>query len=342
MNTDNPYADLPPGSGPDGSSLLGFLSAVGALVSFTTIYPDKKVTLHWEQSLGWMGRILIDGKQIEDQEINELYKYLTKESTRETFNLEKEQGSNHYKTITKLGLSDAQRYLEEALQESNKTKRYNLCSTYAGWFLNLNENNAASSSKLCALTGGSQQNFLETALHLSGFHEKHKDRDARITTKDHLQTTLFEPWKYQEPMPGCRWEAQEDRHYALRHRDPTQVHKSEGAKDYDGKVRTQRGANRLGIEALSIFPLIPNTKRAETPSFSYSRESGYVFTWPIWASPLTLASIRVLVAHPELTSKEPRLDILSPLGVSALFRVERIKKGEPPAQQVSFTISEAL
>lgn len=339
MNPNNPYADLPPGSGPDGSSLLGFLSSVGALASFTAIYPDRKVTLHWEQSLGWRGRILIDGNRPTDGNIQKLHQYLTDEENKKLFELKKGQGTERYKTITKLDLNDAQKYLKNAIQQAERVERGRFCSSYSGWFLDLCEDKTASSSKLCTLTGGSQQNFLETALHLSGFHEKPKDRDARITTKNHLTATLLEPWKYEESMPGCRWDAQEDRHYALRHRDPTQTHKGEGQGDSDGKVRTQRGANRLGIEALSVFPLMPNTKRAETPGFSYTRETGHVFSWPIWNYPLTLAPVRVLMSHPRLTMKEPNLTTLSPLGVIALFRVKRLVKDKG---QVSFTISEPL
>lgn len=339
MNPNNPYADLPPGSGPDGSSLLGFLSSVGALASLTTIYTDKKVTLHWEQSIGWRGRILIDGSRIADPEITDLHEHLTNKYNEELFGLKIGQGTDRYKTITKLELNDAERYLKDAIQQADRDKRGLFCSSYSGWFLDLSEDKTASSSKLCALTGGSQQNFLETALHLSGFHEKKKERDARITTKEHLRTTLLESWKYEEPMPGCRWDAQEDRQYALRHRDPTQIHKSKVKSDSDGKVRTQRGANRLGIEALSVFPLMPNTQRAETPGFFYIREVGHVFSWPIWDRPLTLTSVRVLMGHPQLTSKDPELESLSPLGVIALFRVKRLVKDKG---QVSFTIYESI
>lgn len=339
MNHNNPYADLAPGSGPDSSSLLGFLSAVGALVSFTTIYTDRKVTLHWEQSLGWRGRILIDDDRPGDEELTKLHEHLTSDDNKARFELKKGQGNEQYKTITKLEQSDARMHLQRAILETEKSKRFNLCSTYASWFLDLCEDKVASSSKLCALTGGSGQNFLETALHLSGFHEKPKDRLARNTTKEHLHATLLEPWKYQESMPGCRWDAQEDRHYALRHRNPTQSHKGEEKNDHDGKVRTQRGANRLGIEALSIFPLMPNAKRAETPGFSYSKERGHRFTWPIWDSQLTLPAVHVLIGHPSLTNKEPKIEDLSPLGVKAVFRVKRLVKDKG---QVSFTISEPL
>jgi hypothetical protein len=64
MNTENPYAHLPAGAGPDGGTLLGYLASVGALVAFTRLYAGKRVTLRWEQSLGWRGRVLIGGQAL--------------------------------------------------------------------------------------------------------------------------------------------------------------------------------------------------------------------------------------------------------------------------------------
>jgi hypothetical protein len=205
------------------------------------------------------------------------------------------------------------------------------------------DDKSASSSRLCALTGGSQQNFLETALQLSGFHSKGKDSLQRITTEDHLRSTLLEVWQFKEGMPGCRWEAQEDRHSALRHARSNKKHEAEDGIEtmgYSGSVCTQRGANRLGIEAMSCFPVIPGSRRAETTGFRYNKGEGrHQFTWPVWECPLTLASVRVLVAHPELTEEKPNHQKLLPLGVSSVFRTTRVTKSKG---QVSFTIAQAL
>jgi hypothetical protein len=193
------------------------------------------------------------------------------------------------------------------------------------------------------LTGGSQQNFLETALHLSGFHAKEKDRLQRVTTIEHLRSTLLGVWGFKEPMPGCRWEAQEDRHSALRHARSNKKHEAEPklkTDDYNGLVCTQRGANRLGIEAMACFPVVPGSRRAETTGFRYDKEERlHQFTWPVWERPLTLECVRVLVAHPELSKEKPNHRRLLPLGVSSVFRTTRVTKGKG---QVSFTIAKAL
>jgi hypothetical protein len=341
MSTEDPSTNLP-GAGPDGGTLLGFLASVGALVAFTRLHADKHVTLHWQQSLGWRGRILIDGKSPIPAQIQALHSSLTGETVRDLFTFRKGSDGSAYQTITKIEIDDAARFLAAALKGDINVRRYS-SATLAGWFMDQLDEKSASASRLCALTGGSQQNFLETALHLSGIHPKPKDRLARLTTADHLLSTLLEVWQFKEPMPGCRWEAQEDRHSALRHAGTTKKHEAEGGVDkegYDGSVCTQRGANRLGIEAMSCFPLMPGSRRAETTGFRYNREDGrHQFTWPVWECPLTVESVRVLVAHPEFTEEKPNHQTLLPLGVSGVFRTTRMTKGKG---QVSFTIAQAL
>lgn len=340
MSTENPYANLPPGAGPDGGTLLGFLASVGALVAFTRLYPEKRVTLHWNQSLGWRGRILIAGKSLIPAQIQALHSSLTESSVRDLFTRKASDGGA-YATITKIEIDDATRFLAATLQEDIKVGRHS-SATLAGWFMDQLDEKSASASRLCALTGGSQQNFLETALHLSGFHPKAKDRlEERFTTVEHLLSTLLEVWQFKEPMPGCRWEAQEDRHSALRHAGTTKKHEAQGevdTKGYDGSVCTQRGANRLGIEAMTCFPLMSGSRRAETTGF---RKRGRLeqFTWPVWESPLSLETVRVLVAHPEFTEEKPNHQILLSLGVGGVFRSTRYIKNE---RQVCFTIARAL
>jgi hypothetical protein len=342
MSTKNLYAHLPAGAGPDGGTLLGFLASVGALVAFTRLYAAERVTLHWEQSLGWRGRILIDGKSLIPAQIQALHSSLTEANVRDLFTLRKGGDGVAYQTITKIEIDDAARFLAAALQGDVNIGRHS-SATLAGWFMDQLDEKSASGSRLCALTGGSQQNFLETALHLSGFHPKAKDKLERLTTAEHLVSTLLEVWQFREPMPGCRWEAQEDRHSALRHAGTTKKHEARGevdTKGYDGSVCTQRGANRLGIEAMTCFPLMPGSRRAETTGFRYDREvNRHQFTWPVWECALTLESVRVLFAHPELTEEKPRHQKLIPLGVSNVFRTTRVTKGKG---QVSFTIAQAL
>ena len=231
-------------------------------------------------------------------------------------------------------------YLEEAI-EKGLSERFLHSDTFSGWFSDLANDKGgkkASSSQLCVLTGGSQQYFLETALDLSGFNSQETE-NQRATTVDHLRNTLLEVWRFEDPKPGCRWDSQEDRRYALRHRNPIKPHKGTDSL-YDGSIRTQRGANRLGIEALSVFPLIPTSRRVETPGFCYlTRDKSHCFTWPVWTDAISLDVLRTLIAHLELTREQPNLKELQPLGVAELFRCRRFTKGKG---QYSFSVSKPI
>ncbi len=337
MTNESKYSDRPKGAGPDGSNLLGFLSAVGALVTCTNIFRNKRVTLHWEQSLGWRGRVLIDGEALTTDQIEKIHEDLTSESNLTRFTLQQTNGNKPYPTITKIDPVDATNYLKESIKKG-MSERFRYSDTFSGWFSDLPDDKNgkfASSTQLCALTGGSQQYFLKTALDLSGFNNQQLS-----TTVDHLKQTLLDVWKFRESRPGCRWDAQEKRYHALRHRDPKEKHKGDRQSPYNGLICTQRGANRLGIEALSVFPLIPTVRRVETPGFSYStQEKLHCFTWPVWGDKLSLDVLRTLIAHRELTRERPNLKELQPLGVVELFRCRRFttKNG-----QVSFSVSKPV
>ncbi len=158
MSTENRNAHLQPGAGPDGGTLLGFLASLGALAAFTRFNANKRVTLHWEQSLGWRRRILIDGQPLSRAQIQTLHSNLTEPVVRDSFTLRKGTNNEPYPTITKIEVSDATRFLAAALQADVGVRRRS-CATLVGWFIDQVDDEVASASRLCALTGGSQQNF---------------------------------------------------------------------------------------------------------------------------------------------------------------------------------------
>jgi hypothetical protein len=79
-----------------------------------------------------------------------------------------------------------------------------------------------------------------------------------------------------------------------------------------------RGANRLAIEALPLFPTAPMGRRVRTTAFREG-ESGTEIRWPIWTDPLELSSIASLLA-----SRNPELRP----GVAQVFRAVRFTEGK--------------
>jgi hypothetical protein len=151
---------------------------------------------------------------------------------------------------------------------------------------------------------------------------------CRITSLRQLQEALFGPWRYADIGYSMRWDPADDRRYALRWKDPS-----------EDKVTNVRGANRLTIEALPLFPVMPTARTLETTGFRGSRSTDTFFTWPIWTVPITLDVCRSLLALAELQRDHPDTATLALIGVHAVFRSQRITVGKfrnfTPARQIA-------
>ncbi len=79
---------------------------------------------------------------------------------------------------------------------------------------------------------------------------------AASTERDHLRRSLFAPWDYEDGRPSLRWDPADYRPHALRAVDPS-----------GDPIRTMRGANRLAVEALPLFPTAPQGRRIRTAAF---------------------------------------------------------------------------
>lgn len=154
----------------------------------------------------------------------------------------------------------------------------------------------------CVITGDSHQHFL-------GFM---RDLCGQVTA-EHLKATLFAQWQYREEGRSFRWDPSEDRRYALRASDP--------AKGSDRKIPSMWGANRLAAEALACLPCHPTGRHLRTTGFQEER----VFHWPLWASPITLTTLRSLLAHPAILDRNAAT--LAAMGVFATASSRRTPVG---------------
>ena len=137
------------------------------------------------------------------------------------------------------------------------------------------------------------------------------------TGPEHLQSSLFEPWQYSDLKPSLRWDPYDDRRYALRWKEPS-----------GDPIRTMRGANRLALEALPLFPTQPIERKLHTTGFSQSRNKDVLFTWPIWEIPLSIDAVRSLISLDELQKPLPNRESLSARGVIEIYRSQRITNGK--------------
>ncbi|MGA2436333.1 MAG: hypothetical protein ABSG25_13735, partial [Bryobacteraceae bacterium] len=89
-----------------------------------------------------------------------------------------------------------------------------------------------SDTEFRTMSGSGNQHFLKSMRDLAG------NTGAR-----HLHRSLLSEWDYGDDKPSLRWDPAEYRPHALRAEDPS-----------DDPIQTMRGANRLAVESLPIFP----------------------------------------------------------------------------------------
>lgn len=156
------------------------------------------------------------------------------------------------------------------------------------------------------MSGAGHQHFLEFMNLL-----------AKETTAGQVHEALFGPWRYRDPSPTLRWDAEDDRRYALRWDQP--------ATD---PVRTVRGANLLAMAALPLFPVVPLAHDTTATTGFAGRGSRDTFiTWPLWTGWLTIDAVRSLLAFKEvLKAADP--SALEPYGIAARYRSQRITLGK--------------
>ena len=72
------------------------------------------------------------------------------------------------------------------------------------------------------------------------------------------------------------------------------------------------------------------------------RKSKPVFTWPIWEEPLSSEVIKSLLQLQELYTAELDRSSLRTRGIVAIFRSQRIQVGDPPLYKINFTPARSL
>lgn len=176
---------------------------------------------------------------------------------------------------------------------------------------------------LCLMFGQGHQHFLERLKSVPQQKtppERGKGRSKiTVSETDCLREALFTSWKRPDATHSFRWDPNEDVRYALRAHNPT---------DPKTKETTQHGANRLAAVGLSLLTVAPRRRAGEVKLtvLGGQRESsgGFLFQWPIWRAPISLAAIRALLSHPGLESHSK----LAVPGVVEVRQARRISTGK--------------
>lgn len=160
-----------------------------------------------------------------------------------------------------------------------------------------------SDTEFRTMSGAGHQHFL-------GFMRK---LAAACEVSD-LRHTLFEQWDYRDDGPSLRWDAADFRPHALRAEDPS-----------TDPIKTVRGANRLAVEALPLFPTCPGLRRVRTVGFE-ELDGDAAIGWPIWRDALDLGTAASLLASACLW--RCRHDELAAMGIRQVFEARRFTEGK--------------
>jgi hypothetical protein len=285
-----------------GSNLLGFLGALGAFRTLTKLPETTQVRMRWVQGGGsFYPALRLPIPADADSVVERIHTAL-------------HQLADHY-VIT----------VDKDLKVS-RTDFRRLATKAADDFLNHTDPTAAEmvSAFGCDAVCSDEGVIEDTAFRtMSGAGHQHflefMNVLATETTVEQLREALFGPWRYRDSSPTMRWDAEDDRRYALRWDEPS--------KD---PVRTVRGANLLAIAGLPAFQVVPiSGKTIATTGFSGRGSRDTFVTWPIWSAWLSLDVACSLLNHTALQLRsEASSEDLKSLGVSAAYRSQRITLGK--------------
>jgi CRISPR-associated endonuclease/helicase Cas3 len=291
----------------NGANPLAFLAALGTLRLLTRVLPDYGPRLSWGQRLGAWRPVLWTAEPLGEAAICE--------------------------ALCKNGIDMATLFSEDLLAATVSASPKNKKGE-ASWkdklkfpvgpfrdFCRAASNSLSASAEFAAAWAGETapnvEDEKEVALRTrfdftagpQAFVGMLRELKEGCTAPD-LQRSLFTGWRYSTAAVSMRWDTQDEkRQYALQSSDPT---KSNNPPIAD------RGANFLAVEALPLFPLVPN-RGAGQAGFE-GKGNGRCWSWPIWTYPVGLDIVRSLLTVPLTDSAEWPGARRREIGVSAVFQ----------------------
>ncbi|MBL9145342.1 MAG: hypothetical protein JNM99_16815 [Verrucomicrobiaceae bacterium] len=298
-------------TGLSGSSLLGFMSALGTLNTLGSISEAAGVKMRWTPD-GSSFRPSITLPTALDSEA--LLRLLDQELKAHAGHATTTFAPDLKVTAKRFRLL-AERQCEAYL--SHQDHRGASVVAAFGCDAISNEEGNIEDTAFRTMSGAGHQHFLAFMNDL-----------AKETNSEHLREALFGPWRYRDPSPIMRWDDEDDRRYALRWDEPS--------KD---PVRTVRGANRLAIAALPLFTVVPvSSSTVATTAFRGRKSNDTFVTWPLWSGWLGIDAVRSVLSRSELQRSEVASPQLGSLGILTVCRSQRITLGK----YRNFTPAEAL
>jgi hypothetical protein len=285
-------------TGLHGANPLAMLAALGTFVTLEECWSERAIRLHWRDARGaWRPVVSANCELSEDAVVAALDGTLTDRSAMSPFEVAND-----------LNVPDRQyrQYAQRALTEASSDHRREVDFVAAFGCDAVAAHGVIRDTAFRTMSGAGHQHFL-------GFM-----RQLVADTKAaHLRHALFESWRYSDTGPSLRWDANDDRRYALRWREPS-----------GDPIRAVRGANRLAVEGLRLLPTVPVGSRLETTGVRGTSSRDTFWTWPIWTPPASRATVSGLLALASIQTTTPDRSQLIALGIMEVYRSRRVTEGK--------------
>lgn len=291
----------------DGANPLGFLAALGVLRLLTRLLPECNPSLSWEQRLGAWRPLLWTDQPMDKAQVCEILcghgldigAMFADDLLTATISVspKNKKGEASWRDKLKFPISDFRAFCRAAVDSRSPSNEF--AATWAGETAPTVEAGIGIALRTRFDFTAGQQTFIGMLRELK----------TSCTPTD-LHFSLFTGWRYLPTAISMRWDTQDEkRQYALQSSDPT---KSNNPPIAD------RGANFLAVEALPLFPVVPN-RGAEQGGFE-GKGDGRSWTWPIWTHPIRLDTVRSLLAVPLADSDAWPSANRQWIGIAAVFQ----------------------
>ena len=289
--------------GLDGSNLLAFLAALGAFRTLSLAEGGSGTRMRWEGNRRWFPVITSSTAESEEELLTILESSVCGEAA----------VSDAWKIgedLT-LGLEEFRNVLLKCMAVSKAGHRTNadFLTAFGSDGIGAGpKKDQISDTEFRTMSGAGHQHFLGFMRELAAGTDRH-----------HLKRAVFTQWDYGDGRPSLRWDPADYRPHALRATDPS-----------GDPIRTMRGANRLAVEALPLFPTAPDGRQLRTLGFK-DRDREAEVTWPIWGDALDLRTLAALLGLSDL--QEDKMDgpgraALERRGIKQVFRAKRFTDGK--------------
>lgn len=298
-------------TGLNSANPLAFLATIGAFRSVAEALPKNSVRLGWKPSgSAWSGVLHTSEKLDPDELVAILHQHLVSRANHSALTIADNP---------KMPVGQFRAYAREAASAWLNYSDVGWAEFAAAFGSDgvVDDEQSIEDTAFRTMSGAGHQHFL-----------KFMNELARNTSAEQLKEALFGPWRYRDVGFSMRWDPEDDRRYALRWFNPS-----------GDAARNVRGANRLAIEGLRLFPTMPTASDLATTGFAGRKATNTFWSWPIWEFPIALDTCRSLLAHTELTKTKPDSSLCRAAGIAAVLRSQRITTGKfrnfTPAQVVS-------